>query len=83
MRQQLIDPADGQRRQSLERVAHIRIGVVPVDPCRVQAAHDRRGSLAARKPPANNQFERLSAIGRIWFSTQLLSIGMRSSLSVE
>ena len=29
----------------------------------------------ARKEPANNQFARPSAMGRIWFSTQLLSMG--------
>ena len=30
--------------------------------------------LPARELPANNQFERPSAIGRIWFSTQLLCV---------
>ena len=32
-----------------------------------------------RSAPANNQFERPIAQGRIWFSTQLLSIGASPS----
>ena len=35
--------------------------------------------LPARKLPANNQFERPMAIGRIRFSFQLLSIGISPS----
>ena len=31
--------------------------------------------LPLRSDPANSQFEHPSAYGRIWFSTQLLSIG--------
>jgi hypothetical protein len=31
--------------------------------------------LPARSEPANNQLLRPMAIGRIWFSTQLLSMG--------
>jgi hypothetical protein len=30
--------------------------------------------LPARKEPANNQFERPMAMGRIWFSIQLLCV---------
>jgi hypothetical protein len=30
--------------------------------------------LPARRLPAKSQFERPSAIGRIWFSTQLLCV---------
>lgn len=33
------------------------------------------GLLQQRDDPANNQFERKSAHGRIWFSTGMLPIG--------
>lgn len=35
--------------------------------------------LPLRRDPANNQFERPSAHGRIWFSTWLLSMGTAPS----
>jgi hypothetical protein len=35
--------------------------------------------LPARRLPANSQLLRSMAIGRIWFSTQLLSIGSSPS----
>ncbi|MCY1411602.1 hypothetical protein D9M71_269910 [compost metagenome] len=35
--------------------------------------------LPLRSDPANSQFERPSAHGRIWFSTQLLSMGTAPS----
>lgn len=45
-----------------------------------QQAHDGDGTLAG-SCPANNQFLRPSAIGRIAFSTGLLSIGYVPSLA--
>lgn len=35
--------------------------------------------LPARRLPANSQFDRPMAIGRMWFSTQLLDIGTSPS----
>jgi hypothetical protein len=47
------------------------VRVVPVDPCRVHQAHDRRCALPSAQAPRESQFGRPSATGRIWFSTQL------------
>jgi len=53
--------------------------IVPVEPSGVHKAHHRGGTLARRRLPANNQLLRPNAIGRIWFSTQLLSAGRSPS----
>jgi DNA replication protein DnaC len=60
-----------------QHVLEVAYGSCPLILRRVHQAHDRRSALARRRLPANSQFDRPSAIGRIWFSTQLLSIGSR------
>jgi hypothetical protein len=46
VRQQFVDPAGRMRRQPLQHVLQVRVGLVPVDARRVQQAHDCRGALA-------------------------------------
>lgn len=54
MRQQLVDPAGGVGGQPIQHVLEVRVGLVPVDPCRVQQAHDR-GRALARTQAAREQ----------------------------
>jgi hypothetical protein len=49
MRQQLGDATGRLRGQALERVAQVRIGIVPVQARLVHQAHDRRGTFARSK----------------------------------
>ena len=60
-------------------VREVGVRVVPVEPGRVMRLMIAAARLPARKLPANSQFERPMAIGRIWFSTQLLSHGTAPS----
>jgi hypothetical protein len=46
MWQQVFDPACRVGGQSLEDILQVRVGIVPVDACRVDQAHDRCGALA-------------------------------------
>ena len=75
MRQQLLDPAGPVRGQSREHILEIGIGVVPfmrADCTKLMTAAAR---WPARRLPANSQLALPMAIGRIWFSIQLLSTG--------
>ncbi len=55
MRQQLPDPTLRLSRQTREDILQIREGLVPVQACRLDQAHDRRRPLAGaqrtRKEP--------------------------------
>ena len=80
VRQQFIDAAHRLRWQPREDILQIRVRVVSVEPCRLDQAIMIAAALwPARKLPANNQVERPTATGRIWFSIQLLSAGRRLS----
>lgn len=46
MRQQLVDATGGVRRQAIQHVLEVGVGVVPVDAGRVQQAHDGRRPFA-------------------------------------
>lgn len=45
MRQEVVDLAGRLRRQALQHVLEVGVGLVPIDPRRVQQAHDGRRSL--------------------------------------
>ncbi len=79
MRQQFVDAAGRLGRQPLKHVLQVRAGFVPVDTRGVQQAHDGRRPFARAQAPANSQFDLPSAIGRMWFSTQLFEIGTSPS----
>ena len=51
MRQELTAPACWLQRQLRQHVAHVDVGVVPVDGCRMQQTHDGRGALARAQAP--------------------------------
>jgi hypothetical protein len=74
MREQVADAASRECRQALKNVLHVGMYVMAVQACRVQQAHHRGSTLPARRLPANSQFFLPSAIGLIWFSTQLLCV---------
>src|SRR4051812_5702891 len=46
MRQEVLNAAGRLGRQPLENVLEVRVGVMAVDPRRVDQAHDRGGTLA-------------------------------------
>lgn len=46
VRQEIVDAAVWPGRQALEHILHVREGVMPVPPGRLDQAHDGRGALA-------------------------------------
>jgi hypothetical protein len=56
VRQQFVDPAGRLRWQPLEHVAHVRVGVVPVEPAECIRLMTAAARLPARRLPANSQF---------------------------
>lgn len=79
MRQQLVNLACSLRRQPRQHILEISIRIMPVDARRLDQTHDRPARLPLRSDPANNQFDRPSAHGRIKFSIWLLSMGTAPS----
>ena len=63
-----IDLAVFLRWQARKHVLHIGIRIMPIEPCRLDQLM-MAAALAPRSAPANSQFERPIAQGRIWFST--------------
>lgn len=74
MWQQFIHPAVRMRRQPIQHVLQIGIRIMSIELGRLNQAHDGRPRLPARTEPTKSQFLP-KAIGRIWFSIQLLSMG--------
>ena len=76
MRQEFGDQVVFVHGQTLQHIFEISVRVVPIE---LGALNIRLMTAAARWPdrrePANNQFFRPIAMGLIWFSAQLLSIG--------
>ena len=79
MRQQFVDAAGRLSRQPLEDVAQVGVGICPLSRAEWTRLMMAAARLPARRLPANSQLVRPLAIGRIWFSTQLLSIGRSPS----
>lgn len=65
MREQFVDLTRRLRRQVRESVLQVGIRIMSIEPRRLDQAHDRRCPFPLRNEPANSQFERPIAHGRI------------------
>lgn len=79
MRQQFLDPTGRLRGQPLQHVLEVGVRIVAIDVGRVHQLMTAAARWPARRLPANSQFDLPSAIGLIWFSTQLLEMGTSPS----
>ena len=79
MRQQLPDLAGALRGQAREHVLQVGVGSSPLSLADWIRLITAAALLRARSASANSQLLRPMAIGRIWFSIQLLSTGKRAS----
>lgn len=78
MGQELRSPVGRLRRQPLQHIQKMGIGLQPVELGRVDQAHHSRGPLS-RAQAAGEEPVLPSAMDRMRFSTQLLLIGRHPS----
>lgn len=79
MRQQFSDPADRLRWEPLQHIAQVGVGIKPLSLAEWTRLITAAALLPARKLLAKSQFCLPSAMGRMRFSTQFLSMGRSPS----
>lgn len=80
MLSQIVNITRPLRRKAREKVLKISLGIMPIQPRRLDNLMIAAAGFPLRSDPTKSQFLRLRAHGRIWFSAQLLSMGAASSL---